>query len=269
MKYDYKIKYRTLDQVLNSVADDWSNYDTENYVDPSQLIRVIRRVNSQLGLRITKTKETIVPFENYVANMPDDIEKYNFSVLCEEFTDLYQVAPGVTVENVNVDCDTECGLVYITSSGGTYKIIKRETADTAEVTYSVLKRICIISSQYDHRPDEVTGYFLSENFMRLNIKSGNLYINYEGVLEKDGQILVVDHPLVNDYYEYAIKERILENMFFTGEDVSQKLAYIQTKLQQAKREAYNVTNMPEFSELQETLELNREAMAQKYYEIFL
>jgi len=268
MKYDYKIKYRTLDQVLNSVADDWSNYDTENYVDQSQLIRVIRRVNSQLGLRITKTKETIVPFENYVANMPDDIEKYNFSVLCGDYMTTFEIPQGVTTENVDVDCEEACGPVYITPLGGTYRVVQR-APETGTYYYSILKRVTITSSQYDHRPDEVTGYFLSENFMRLNIKSGNLYINYEGVLEKDGQILVVDHPLVNDYYEYAIKERILENMFFTGEDVSQKLAYIQTKLQQAKREAYNVTNMPEFSELQETLELNREAMAQKYYEIFL
>ena len=39
----------------------------------------------------------------------------------------------------------------------------------------------------------------------------------------DGNLLVLDHPYCNEYGEGAMKERILENMVFAGENVGQQL----------------------------------------------
>lgn len=272
--FDHKIKYRTLDQLISSISDDWPGYNAESLIDPSQLIKIVRKLNKQLGLRITKTKEVIVDFENWVVNLPDDSENINFAVICSHIkTVVSSGPPSRSVENVNVSCipNGGCQKVFITDCGnGTFQIIERIIDNTAERIHRIDKRVEIKHSLYQVRMGEVAGVILSDNFLRMTVEHGKLYINYEGVLEdEEGNLLIIDHPMINDYYEYALKERILENMYFSGEDVERKLAFIAAKLQVSKREAYNVANMPEFKEIQEVNDLNRMAMHKRYFSIFI
>jgi hypothetical protein len=89
------------------------------------------------------------------------------------------------------------------------------------------------------------------------------------VMEDDeGNLLVLDHPVVNEYYEYALKERILENLFLNGENTSQKLQLIQGKLRPARTNALSFINTPDFGELKRVWEKNRKAMYAKYYNMF-
>lgn len=268
--FDHKIKYRTLDQLIASVSDDWMGYDSENLVDPSQLIKIVRKINKQLGLRVTKTKEVMIDFSNWVANLPDDLENLNFAVLCAYVKTTVPAIQGTITEHIDVDSSTgNCETVFLTECGDGFQIIQKILPNLEKV-YDIERRVKISHSLYQVQDGEVVGVILSDNFMRLTVPSGKLYLNYEGILEdSDGNLLVVDHPMINDYYEYALKERILENMFFNGEDVERKLAYIQPKLQQAKREAYGVSNMPEFKEIEEVIKLNREAMYKKYFSRFI
>ena len=83
-----------------------------------------------------------------------------------------------------------------------------------------------------------------------------------------GELLVLDHPYCNEYYEYALKERILENMLFEGENVSQKLGYIQGKLRAARNNALGFVNTPDFKEMQKIWEVNRKAQYHNYYDMF-
>ena len=51
-----ELKYRTFNQLLEDVSVDFSMYALENMIEPQQLIKVVQRVNYDLGLRINKTK---------------------------------------------------------------------------------------------------------------------------------------------------------------------------------------------------------------------
>ena len=85
---------------------------------------------------------------------------------------------------------------------------------------------------------------------------------------EDGELLVLDHPYCNEYYEYALKQRILENMLFSGEQVSQKISYIEQKLRAARNNALGFINTPNFKELQKIWEVNRKAQYSNYYDMF-
>lgn len=103
----------------------------------------------------------------------------------------------------------------------------------------------------------------------INFAEGRVYINYESVMEDDdGNLLVLDHPTVNDYYEYALKERILENLFLNGENVAQKLQVIQAKIRPSRNNALSFINTPDFGEMRRVWEKNRKAMYAKYYNMF-
>lgn len=103
----------------------------------------------------------------------------------------------------------------------------------------------------------------------INFTEGRVYINYESVMEDDeGNLLVLDHPTVNDYYEYALKERILENLFLNGENVAQKLQLVQAKIRPSRNNALSFINTPDYGEMKRMWEKNRKAMYAKYYNMF-
>lgn len=267
--YDHKLKYRSLDALINAVNDDLRIQSDENFTDPSSLIKVVRKINKQLGLRVTRTKEVMIDFKNWVVNLPDDMESLNFAVICTYHKNVVPAIQGTITEHIDVDCTNGCSNVYLTPCGDTFQIVQKVNPHQ-ETIFNIQKRVSISNSLYQVNNCDVYGVILNDNFMKMNIECGKIYINYEGVLEDDnGNLLVVDHPMINDYYEYALKERIIENMYFAGEDVERKLPLLAQRLQMAKREAYNVANMPEFRELQEVHDLNREAMYKKYFAVFI
>ena len=84
----------------------------------------------------------------------------------------------------------------------------------------------------------------------------------------DGTLLVMDHPLVNEYYEYAIKQRIFENLFFTGEPVTNQMQLVEQRLRASRNNALSFVNTPNFKELQKIWEMNRRSMYDKYVNMF-
>ena len=107
------------------------------------------------------------------------------------------------------------------------------------------------------------------NHLLTNFKSGHVYLSYQGAMEdNDGNLLVLDHPYCNEYYEYALKERILENMIFAGEQVSQQLGLIQNKLRASRNNALSFVNTPDFAEMKKIWDVNRRAQYHNYYNMF-
>jgi hypothetical protein len=74
--------------------------------------------------------------------------------------------------------------------------------------------------------------------------------------------------MINEYYEYAVKQRILENLYMNGEDVAQKMQLIEQRLKAARNNALGIVNMPNFAEMKNLWMMNRRAQYQKYYDMF-
>jgi hypothetical protein len=87
--------------------------------------------------------------------------------------------------------------------------------------------------------------------------------------DDNGDLLVLDHPKINEYYEWAIKERIFQNIYLNGEpDMERRLQLVQAELRSARAQALSITTMPDFYELKNTIEMNRKAMYYKYLHPF-
>jgi len=111
---------------------------------------------------------------------------------------------------------------------------------------------------------------ISDGWLYTSFQTGSVYINYQGLLEDDdGNLLVLDHDLVNEYYEYALKQRILENLIMNDEEVNpNKIQLIETRYRDAKRQALSFVNTPNFGEIKEIYQANRNAFFSKYYDMF-
>jgi hypothetical protein len=278
----YTVKYRTFDQLLEDVTVDFSSYALEGMIEPQQLIKVATRVNYDLGLRIHSQKEIVLDIEHGSAKLPSDFYVVNFILLAGKMTYQEPVLGGTHIEelvldpgNVQLDsndCPTDSSICK-SPCGTYYQLIQK--FKTSTVTYESLDAVHITPSSSVSADCPNTRWSspyqadIRNGFIYTSFDTGKLYLNYQGAMEDEyGNLLVMDHPLVNEYYEYAVKQRVLENMYINGEDVVQKLNLIEQRLRGARNNALSLVNTPDYAEMKKLWETNRKAQYHKYYDMF-
>lgn len=283
-----ELKYRTFDELLGEVATDFHVYNNEGMIEPAQLIKVAQKINYDLGLRIHKTFERVLDIENGKAKLPDNFYVMNHATLCGTYTIKQRVMQGRQIEEVIVNPDdngdtcTSCHLpeqsclcekTYTETCEGTVVLVEKRKYETRE--YKVFTPIKFKPGRYvaqncvNVSEGSIYEAEIKNGFVYTNLQTGTLYISYEGALEdEDGNLLVLDHPMINEYYEYAMKKRILENLAMNGEDVVQKMNIIAPEYRAARNYALSIVNTPDYAELQGIWEMNRKAQYRKYYQMF-
>ena len=88
------------------------------------------------------------------------------------------------------------------------------------------------------------------------------------MIDDEGKILVPDHELINEFYEYALKQRILENLMMNGEDVGPRMEIVEMRYRGARNNAMTIVNTPNFAELKKLWQVNRKAQYHNYYNMF-
>lgn len=307
MSYNYTLKYRTFDELIADVAVDFEKYDLESMILPQQLIKVAKKINYDLGLRIFQTKEAVLEIKKGRVKLPDNFYTLNFALLCGEYETKTILPQGTHVEEryltpdykwqpaeINTCTDgpvnQNCGVctdtctcsstvpapcVHLDCKGNEYALVQTLSYETR--TYKFLKQIRILDNPMSVDCDCPNLYWASpftgwikDGYFYTNFPTGTLYINYQGMMEDDaGNLLIPDHDLLNDYYEYALKQRILENLVMNDESVSQaKIQLIEDRYRKARNAAKSLVNTPNFAELKKLFESNRKAQYFKYYSMF-
>jgi hypothetical protein len=314
MDFNYTLKYRTFDQLLEDVTIDLHTFALENMIEPQQLIKLVRKVNYQLGLRINQTKEVILDVCHHKVKLPDDFYTFNFALICGDFKEVVGYdgyAGGTNIQEVPytdwpapmTECgcpkDNRCCLdgkegicithnpktpygdpaqkprVFLNCKGESYELIQVVNPTTTRM-FRYLKPLRMKTSQeiecdcpnlYYNTADQG---WIKDGFLNTTFESGKVYLNYQGDMTDDnGNLLVPDHELLNDYYEYALKSRIFENLFLNGEDVAQRMQIVEQRLREARNNAISLVNTPNFREMEKLWWTNRKAMYGKYYYMFM
>jgi hypothetical protein len=323
MAYNYTLKYRTFDELMADVASDFKKYQLQDLIDPADIIKVARRCNYDLGLRIYKTKEVILEVEKGRVRLPNDFYTLNFALSVGKYkvkqylpqgtrmeekivgtvAPEYQQAPPETIDlctNVDVvdpepcdPCDpcAQCGAetncepcnacctnpnsCTLNCNGDVTQLVQVLTYETRE--YQEIRPIRITQNTEDLNGmcpnlywDSTLTAVLKDGWIHTSFQTGKIYLNYQGHLEdEEGNLLVPDHEFLNEFYEYALKQRIIENLIMNDEEVNpNKIQLIEQRYRAARNNALSVVNTPNFGELKELFQANRNAMYSKYYDMF-
>lgn len=283
MNYNYTLKYRKFEGLLADVQMDLSSFDLEGMIDPAKLIKIAMKVNYDLGLRIQMTKERILEVEKGKVKLPDDFNVMNYGLICGEHTVTIIPPQGTHIEDV-VPKYTAMGQPEVCGCPNNQTVCLQwnkekpcliQKVNTETRTYNFLYQIRFVNSKFINCDCPNLKYlcndeaYIKDNFIWTNFDCANLYINYQGTLEdEDGDLLVPDHPMLNEYFEYALKERVLENIIMSGENASAQFQLVQQKLRAARNNALSIVNTPNFSEMLKLWTANRLAMNSKYYSPF-
>ncbi len=327
MDFNYTLKYRTFDQLLEDVTVDLNTFALENMIEPQQLIKLAKKLNYDLGLRINQQKEIILDITHGKVKLPDDFYTFNFAYICgsrrsaqtlgydgfaggtnmqevkitdgkipETYTDFpAQVPDPCNISEPTCCCNDEGNIgtclvhnpqqpygdeltkprVFMNCKNETYELIQVINASESYVYDNLLplrmkpsQNIdCHCPNLYYNTPNEG---WIKHGFLYTTFKTGRVYLNYQGQMEDDeGNLLVPDHDRINEYYEYALKSRILENLYLNGEDVSQRMQLVEQRLREARNNALSIVNTPNFAEVKQIWAANRKAMYGKYYNMFM
>jgi hypothetical protein len=278
----HNIQYRTFAQLLEDVTIDFSSYALEGMIEPQQLIKVAMRVNFDLGLRIQKQKQEILDVEKGKVKLPSDYYSLNFAYMTGTYRVETKIPAGTVIEDKILDpgsvaldekgCPVDSS-VCMNDCGDYYQLIQKSKTDVK--VYETFSKIRAVgqgvsgscpNSQWSTEQNVME---IRDGYIYTNFTSGKIYLNYQAQMEShEGDLIVMDHPLVNEYYEYALKQRILENMIFAGEQVSQQLNLIEVRLRAARNNALSFVNTPDYAELQKIWQMNRKAQYDKYVNMF-
>lgn len=320
--YNYTAKYKRFDQLLSEVLVDFKNYSLENMIEPQELVKVARRVNYDLGLRILQTKEALLEVEKGIVKLPDDFYTINYGMICGSF-EVEEVLPQGThiVDNklfpvykeqpAHIDtcappiicskCDCNpCGCeptppcenaefnplapsgdtcikprVFLNCKNECFELV--QIVQTRRQVYRHLLPLQIIDNAegiecgcpglYVRSKDQA---WIKNGYLYTNLNCAKVYISYEGMMQdEEGNLLVLDHEMINEYYEYALKKRILENLVMNDEQINQaKIQLIEKGYVESRRYALSIVNTPNFHEMKEVFLQNRKAQYAKYYKMF-
>jgi hypothetical protein len=357
-----EVKYRTFDDLLDSVRLDLRVQDAEGMIEPQALIKVARNINYELGLRVNPNREKLLEVHKGKAKLPLDFYVLNFGVLCEgkktwdtpgatfavvrenllkyKIHELEQMVEQHRLPTYLKTVSIAAGTNEILHNLGTMDVIVQLHKDGepnlafeytavdlnrvqihADVAITNVRMVIIgvgteaynvgetaCNTHLDWTPEgpkiterklhSVTTYdrpvrlqieksksvqpecmnhavaspyraALKNGFLDMNIDEGTVYLNYQSLMEDDdGNLLVMDQERVNEYYEYALKQRILENMMYAGENTSALLQLTEMRLRAARNNALSYVNTPDFEEMRHMWELNRRAMSNKYIDMF-
>jgi len=290
------LKHRTYDQLFEDVKLDFKSHTLQGDINPQDYIKVVTRVNYDLGLRIHGERNAVLEVNKGRVRLPDDFYILNFAYLVknEEYT--YEIPTGRQVEEIGIvlpceedkdKCDTPdinshktiyykpCGkeTVCVNECGDGYQLVQKNKVRTD--TYNFVAPLKIEKSNkvsvdcYNLFQDSELKVWVEGNFLKTNFESGLVYINYLGdMIDEEGNLLVPDHPLLNEYYEYAVKRRILENLIFDEADQGSRLQLVEARYREARNNALTIVNTPDFKELEDLWRLNRKAQYHKFYSIF-
>ena len=274
------VKYKTFDSLMASVENDLSVYSNDGYFNRGNFIKEARRVNSDLGLRLHKEKEKVIEVKDYKATLPHDFLFLQLAVACEVHYVTVPKFSGIQTEDhfeffkVNEECGDVCeiagqkGRVWVTQKVGlkTFKFDNIKPLSLTKNSQRFCSDHCL--NHFFETPDQMN--IVDEEEATFSFRSGKIYINYlSDLVDDDNNLMILDHPLVNDYYEYAIKKKFFENMKFNKEgDFLQDYQIAKQELKEARTRAILFINTQEYGEILSIHNENRKRFYKKYIQYF-
>ena len=320
MANNYTLKYRTFDELLADVAGDFKKYQLQDLIDANDIIKVAKRVNYDLGLRINQTREIVLEVEKGRVRLPNNFDVMNFALSVGKYKTKQYLPQGTHTEDKVVGtvapeyqtapppidlcevmdpvvpadpCDPcgQCGeptgcepcnaccskpeSCTLQCNGDVTQLVQVLTYETREFEQMAPIRFTqntenINGSCPNLYWDSTLTAVIKDGWIHTSFQTGKIYINYQGNMEdSEGNLIVPDHPFLNEYYEYALKQRIIENLIMNDEEVNpNKMQLIEARYRAARNNALSVVNTPNFGELKELFQANRNAQYSKYYDMF-
>jgi len=266
------IKYKKASIILTQVAEDLSSYDDAGQIDPTKFYKILRRCNATLGLKLNPEKQAMVTVKNFKARLPEDFTVLNFAFLCQVKKINVTLPSGFHIELQNsFNWKLKDGSCCLFEKQFETVIIQKCEEKFQEFSKFDIVRVTSNSSCTDQCPNffsrSTSTITVKDGWIITNFRDGDLYLDYVGSMEdEDGDLLVLDDPNVEAYYEASVINQFFKLLYRNKEqDVQQLYLDSVRDLERTKISAIKYVNMPEYTEVRDLFQAQRIRLWNKYF----
>jgi hypothetical protein len=272
---DYNKSYKTYDEFMAKIEDDLSTYADQGFIEADKYIDVVDKCNAFLSIKVNPTRTVKLEVKNYKVKLPSDFKLWYRGFICHSVTTVKEpILTSKTTRVIKTECETsdwiernEHAVMTITTEQG--EVIKME--DQVPLVLTQPHYVCADCGETNLYGAEVAIERDGDDlYLLTGFETATIIISFVTKLISPEDILIYDHPLVREYYEYAVKERIFEDIWLNGkEEVFRRYQLATEKHRQAKIEAKRFVNTPDFREIRSYYVSKRRRMYEKYYKPLL
>jgi hypothetical protein len=265
------IEHRPIDQLIAIVKNDFTRYNNQRLIDDGRIIKTVMYCNEKLGIPIREVKQVAIPVKNYRADLPVDFDKLYYVCALRATNSGVSYTRDPFSNNFDQDIIYEANLDRASLGNvENYQVTIKREANVEVHNYGTWVKLdvsnnsfnkCHIDCPNKSRKGKYT-VDIYDDYIETPFKEGMLYLVYLGLMVDDeGNILFPFHPMITPYYEWSIKEKILQDIMFNTDTqgVGDMLKYAQQERVKAWLEAYNFTyerDYGQFLEAQKQKELS-------------
>lgn len=255
-------EHRPVQELFAIVKNDLRKLDDEGLIDEGTLIKTVMYCNDNLGIGIREIKQACIPVEDYKAKLPLNFEKLYF-VAAITATNTSIINYRNPFSN-NFDRDIIYKAEIDRDSFGDVdnymvRIDRKEnvTVHNCQSFIGLDVHPSSVSMCHAYSPNcKRTGKYtirIENNHLITPFRTGELYIMYIANMTDDmGNVLFPFHPKITPYYEWALKEKIIQDAFYNSDgDLSElkvKLQHAQTERVKSWLDAYDMTTEKGYGE---------------------
>lgn len=287
-------------QLMASVEDDLHKWSDAGLVDQLKYIKVIRACNEKLGLRLYDSKQTFLyvtegpEIHHGRADLPLDFYKAEMVVaLHKRFVNsMLPIGPGFQqVMSPPSPAQVEMGQIVnftgccLDSADNCSWLVKTPLTQL-QVQITDIIPLHIIDGSHEHFTEYAVNRGLRHrhghhhhHFASINVQEGYIETDFhEGIIcmqyladmkNETGEVMIPFHSLVNDYYEWSVKEAILRNIMYNTEaDVATLVKDARQQKNLAFQDAVNFAMGKEAGEWNKYEKERSHKFFHKYYRIF-
>ena len=281
-------KYIKLSELVSSVKSDLYLYADSGLIDDDRIIKIVAECNEKLGQRIYKSRECKITVKNFKSEIPSDLYKVENLIATEVLHEI-DIDPIVRARQLEFvyekPKDTTNIITYgkmacVDSCDNCYWVQDRNPRFNTEkrVVFEKFIPLQLSSTVYNKcieyspctRAKKDYSVDIEDGLFKFSFECGEIYLSYLGnLVSDDNEILIPFHPKLNSYYEFAVKEKILEDIYLNSEaDVIQKLQYISQKKREAYAVAWDFANTREVNEWNKIQKKLQAEYYNRWYKMF-
>lgn len=279
--------YMTLSEFMSSVKSDLHQLDDNNLIDDDRVIKVIRNCTAKLGYRAYKHKQVLLDVRDFKVELPKDFLQIEmiYGIFDKVFKDPFPILKnhGVRFDDCLPEgyslvqdrphfCNLEaCGNCIVVSYEEPQNDIYHKYTNVLPLKLgSSCTKICC-----DYCPNlswkkQINTVDYIDGYLTTSFREGRIYLCYlADNLSEDGELLIPKDDILNPYYEWSVKAKILEDSFMNTEaDVLQKYQLAESKRSSAYADAVNYINTSYSGQYEELIKNRRQMIYDKYYKMY-
>lgn len=253
------LELRPMDELMAIVKGDLRKLDAEGLIDDGNCIKTIMACNDRLGVSIREVRQLCIPVQDYKAKLPLNFEKLYFATALSATNGITVTMRNPFSNNFDRDAIYEAAVdrdslgspdSYGVTIKRTENITFHGSGSCIPLSISPASHSWCHSSCPNTRKGGKYTITIENDYINTPFRSGEIYIMYLATMQDDeGHLLFPFHPLITPYYEWSIKEKVLQDAVFNSDgDYGNLYKLAQQERVKCWLDAYGVTSTREYGD---------------------